>query len=147
MGLAGEDDDAADERDLDDEIPEADDTNWVDDEEDAEDALPTDEGDGDYAEDLATAATAANGTAAPDRDLDDDVPEAGSYQHTDTDLEDSSDEQLDDDMQEATGQGVMPGNASAAALGSSFFGSSPVGQSAGVRRIGGHAGRARGREN
>ena len=37
------------------------------------------------------------GVLQDERDLDDDVPEAGSYEHTDTDL-DSSDEEVDDSL-------------------------------------------------
>ena len=132
----------AEERDLDDDIPEADDTHWLDDD-DAEDAMPTEEGDGDYAEDAVTAEAAGE---IEERDLDDDVPEAGSYQHTDTDLEDSSNEAMDEDMREVPGQAPVAGNVSAAALESSIFGSSPVGQTSGARSRG-YSGRARGREN
>ena len=70
MDLDGEDDEAGVmERDLDEEVPEAD-------EEGSEDS------------ELEEHDFGLDGT----RDLDDDVPDAGSYEHTDTDLEDSSDE-------------------------------------------------------
>ena len=140
MGIAGEDGEVVEERDLDDDIPEADDGHWIDDE-DVEDAMPTEEGDGDYAEDVAAADLAGD---AQERDLDDDVPEAGSYQHTDTDLEDDS--SLDEEAFEAPIGSAIPGNISTSMYASSAFGSSPF-ESAGARRSRGHTGRGRGREN
>ena len=113
------------ERDLDDEVPDADEDDdagedWIDEEQemDEEGMLPRmeDEGDGDYAE--------------PGRDLDEDVPEAGSYQHTDTDLEDESSEE--DEMPPATFREV--GDTGGGVLGASVFGSSPA-----VRVRGGRA--------
>lgn len=108
------------ERDLDDDVPDADDDDaaadeWVDDEQDLDDEgmLPgmEEEGEGDYADE------------GVGRDLDDDVPEAGSYQHTDTEVED-----------ESSNDGALPttafrevGNAGGAGvLGASVFGSSPA---------------------
>ncbi len=107
-----------------------------------------DEGEGDYAE---------------QPDLDDDVPEAGSYQHTDTEVEDSSslDEPLGaragdrrttfDMTQEAVERSMRlgTGEGGSGVLGSSVFGSSPVLQMSyqGRRASGGGRGRGRGREN
>ena len=139
MVAAGEDEEVVEERDLDDDIPEADDGNWIDD--DGEDAMPTEEGDGDYAEDVPPAQLAGD---IEERDLDDDVPEAGSYQHTDTDLEDES--SFDEEAFEAPVRTAIPGNVSAGVLASSAFGSSPVENTAG-RRSRGNTGRGRGREN
>lgn len=70
MDVDGEDDVEGMERDLDGEVPDADNVGGSDVEEDGH--LPSDEEDGD------------------DRDLDDDVPEAGAYEHTDTEAEDST---------------------------------------------------------
>lgn len=152
----------AEERDLDAEIPEAsspvyasglDDTEgfsptvdaeWVD---EADGGLPLadDEGDGDYAEDLDDRQAVGDGSAMfMEQDLDDDVPEAGSYQHTDTDVEDSSSTSSDDagidttDAARSHQHGVwasqtLPPTMAAArqsfgggGLASSIFGSSPV---------------------
>ena len=128
-------------RDLDADIPEADDANWIDDED--EDAMPTEEGDGDYAEEAATTDIAGE---IDEHDLDEDVPEAGSYQHTDTDLEEeSSDGVSDEEMSEGPGRDAVSGNVDASIWGaSSVFGNSPVGQNMGPRRSGGFG---RGREN
>ena len=137
--MLGDEESGAEDRDLDDDIPDADDTaEWID--EDADDALPTDEGDGDYAE----GASMDMGDGMEDRDLDEDVPEAGSYQHTDTDLEDESSSGGDEDMSEhrqmmAGGRPVMGGG--------SVFGSSPAVPPSGLRRSSGFVGRPRGREN
>ena len=134
------DDESEQERNLDDDIPDADDGHgWVD--EDEEDGLPGDEGDGDYAEDQGL-------EGMETRDLDDDVPEAGSYQHTDTEVEDES-----SDIEPGTGgreslpaaMGVV-NNARRVHVGSVFGSSSPVVQRGG-RRSGGGIGRGRGREN
>ena len=110
------------ERDLDEDVPDADADVEGEDYEPYEDfdepyggwesgmvAVPTmeEEGDGDYAE--------------GERDLDEDVPEAGSYQHTDTELEDeSSDEGEAAAFREVGITGV------GGVLGSSVFGSSPA---------------------
>lgn len=105
------------ERNLDDDVPDADEDDdagedWIDDEQEMdEEGMPDmeEEGDGDYAE--------------AGRDLDEDVPEAGSYQHTDTDLEDESSEE--DEMPPATFREV--GNTGGGGvLGASVFGSSPA---------------------
>lgn len=133
MGEAGEQ--VLEERNLDDDVPDADagedglpddggwGSPWTDEEELAEDeenafengrgGLPSMEveGDGDYAE--------------GERDLDEDVPEAGSYQHTDTELEEESSDGGDVPMPAASFREV--GNAGAGGvLGSSVFGSSPA---------------------
>ena len=141
-GTAGDDESGDGERDLDDDIPDADEgqDGWVD--LDGEDGLPREEGDGDYAEGMEVDAGAGG------RDLDDDVPEAGSYQHTDTDLEDDSDgsdwiqgrESLPAMGRVSNGSGV---------LGSSVFGSSPLvhAQRGGGRRGGNLADRRQGAEN
>jgi len=134
------DDESEQERDLDDDIPDADEGHgWVD--EDEEDGLPGDEGDGDYADDQGI-------EGMETRDLDDDVPEAGSYQHTDTEAEDES-----SDIEPGTGgreslpaaMGVVS-NAGMAHVSSVLGSSSPVAQRGG-RRSGGGLGRGRGREN
>lgn len=71
-----------------------------------------DEGDGDYG---------APGTleGGGRRDLDDDVPEAGSYQHTDTEVEDES------SFEE--GGSFVVGSGGGGVLGRSVWGGSPVG--------------------
>ena len=138
-------DDGAEEHDLDDEIPDADQEEnpelddgqeaWED--EDGDDALPTEEGDGDYAGEEGDGDTEG-------RNLDDEVPEGGSYQHTDTDVEDESSEDGDSVARES----LPAGMARSGGLGSSVFGSSPVVQGRGVgRRGGGLVGRGQGREN
>ncbi|OCK91304.1 uncharacterized protein K441DRAFT_707318 [Cenococcum geophilum 1.58] len=106
-GAQGEEEEGVGERDLDDEVPEAE-----------SDGSEGSDGDGDEGEDgggdgegemtfngssfLEGSIVAADaeveqmlemeeaGVLQDERDLDDDVPEAGSYQHTDTELEDSS---------------------------------------------------------
>ena len=110
------------ERDLDEDVPDADVDVEDEDYEAYEDfdepdggwesgmvAVPTmeEEGDGDYAE--------------GERDLDEDVPEAGSYQHTDTELEDES-----SDEAEATAFREVGNTGVGGVLGSSVFGSSPA---------------------
>ena len=88
------------EHDLDDDIPEAEDegAEWPSSDEE-DDALPMNEIDGDFGPDGVTQSIVGDGVGdALDRDLDDDVPEAGSYQHTDTDVEDSS-SVLEDDTE------------------------------------------------
>ena len=124
------------ERDLDDEVPDADagedgygegyGSPWTDEEDLAEDeenafengrsGLPSMEveGDGDYAE-----------GEEGGRDLDEDVPEAGSYQHTDTELEDESSDGGDIPVPSASFREVGNGGAGGV-LGSSVFGSSPA---------------------
>ena len=120
------------ERDLDDDVPDADEDDglgdeWLDDEQEVdEDGLlqeMEDEGEGDYGEE------------GGGRDLDDDVPEAGSYQHTDTELEDES----SDDAPLPTPAFREVGNTGGGGvLGSSVFGSSPaVRVPRGTRRSGG----------
>lgn len=106
------------ERDLDEEVPDADDdgaaSDWVDDEQviDEDGIIPgmDDEGEGDYADEGG-------------RDLDDDVPEAGSYQHTDTEAEDESSDEDESPMTAFREVGNTPGGG---VLGSSVFGSSPA---------------------
>ena len=120
------------ERDLDDDVPDADEDDgaaedWVDDEQDLDDEgiLPAmeAEGEGDYAED------------GGGRDLDDDVPEAGSYQHTDTEAEDES---SDDSRLPTTAFREVGNTGSGGVLGASVFGSSPaVRVQRGARRSGG----------
>lgn len=133
------------ERDLDEDVPDADVEEadeygeaWTDDEvgmdEDGEGMIPgmEDEGDGDYAE----------GEGEGGRDLDEDVPEAGSYQHTDTELEDES---SDEGEVPTAGFGQTGNRGSAGVLQSSVFGSSPAMRvPSGARRSG--SGRLR-REN
>lgn len=129
------------ERDLDDDIPDADEGHeWIDE----EDGLPVEEGDGDYGDDQGLDMDAGMET----RDLDDDVPEAGSYQHTDTDVEDeSSDIETGSGGRQSmpTAMGVVS-NAGRAYVNSAFGSSSPVAQRGG-RRSGGGLGRGRGAEN
>ena len=140
--MLGDDESGGDEheRDLDEDIPDADEGHeWID--EDGDDGLPADEGDGDYAEE--------EGMDGPGdiqgRDLDEDVPEAGSYQHTDTDVEDES-----SDIDLGGGRISLPPsrieNHTGSLLGSSVFGSSPVAQSSSTRRSDRFARRI-GREN
>ena len=132
-------------RDLDEDIPDADDgpETWVD--EDGDDGLPTEEGEGDYV--VVEGTDPLEGEMAG-RDLDDDVPEAGSYQHTDTDIEDESSEDGDLGGREslpARGAGLR----GTGVLGSSVFGSSPAVQmrrSSG-RRSGAYRERFQRREN
>lgn len=121
------------ERDLDDDVPEAE--GWADDGEELEEEMPMDEGEGYYA-------FGADGVA--ERDLDEEVPEAeGSYQHTDTELEDDS---SGGEGRSGFGRQARQSMASSGgALGSSVFGSSPV-MSVGGRRSGG-MGSVMGREN
>ena len=100
----------------------------------------------------------AEGDYAEQPDLDDDVPEAGSYQHTDTEVEDDS------SFEGATWRAIEVGptgvtdlgpmrmsdrerERGSGVLGSSVFGSSPVVQMSyqgGRRSV---SGRGRGREN
>ncbi|KAL9119213.1 MAG: hypothetical protein Q9187_004236 [Circinaria calcarea] len=135
-------DDGAEERDLDDEIPDADQEENVDvddgqawEDEDGDDALPNEEGDGDYAGEEGETQV---------RDLDDDVPEGGSYQHTDTDIEDESSEDGADIARESLPAGVSRSGG----LPSSVFGSSPnVQPRAAARRSGNLPRRGQGREN
>ena len=153
-GLDDPDDDLA--HNLDDDVPDADEGEggWIDDDEVDEEDIPIDEqalaemnddgGEGDYAD---------------QPDLDDDVPEAGSYQHTDTEVEDDS--SLEGDVAgarrvveeaDAVGQMELEGlrlrgrERGSGVLGSSVFGSSPVVQ---MSYQGGRSGsgRGRGREN
>ena len=140
------------ERDLDADIPEADEVGYDDSddgeegdyegeddwEDDSGGALTPVEGEGDYAEagvrirqrrSLASSVglrLSSGGDLGMDadldageeeRDLDDDVPEAGSYEHTDTEAEDQSDEDEAD-------MSMIPGQAGI--TGSSVFGSSPA---------------------
>ncbi len=124
------------ERDLDDDVPDADEEDemgddWVDDEQDIDDdgLLPgmENEGEGDYGDDGGR------------RDLDADVPEAGSYQHTDTEAEDET----SDDGPLPTPAFREVGNTGGGVLGSSVFGSSPaVRVQRGMRRSGGGARRS-----
>ena len=110
------------ERDLDDDVPDADADVEDEDYEPYEDfdepygawesgmvAVPTmeEEAEGDYTE--------------GERDLDEDVPEAGSYQHTDTELEDES-----SDEGEAAAFAEVGNTGVRGVLGSSVFGSSPA---------------------
>jgi hypothetical protein len=139
QGLMGEEESGGEEeRDLDDDIPDADDHDaWID--EDGDDALPHGEGDGDYAE-----GEAMDGDGeAEARDLDDDVPEAGSYQHTDTDVEDVSSDYGEGPARELLPAGMVP-HPPSGVLDSSVFGGSPAVH---ARRSFGQSGRGRGREN
>ena len=139
--LADDEDDAEEgERDLDDDIPDAEEgQEWID--EDGEDALPTEEGDGDYGEEEGMD---VEGDMV-ERDLDEEIPEGGSYQHTDTDVEDeSSDMEMAGEGRESLPVGGPV--SSSGVLGSSVFGSSPIVYVQGERRSGGF-GRGRGREN
>ena len=138
---------------LDDDVPDAEEEGgWIDDDEVDEDdednniddqalADMNDEGEGDYAE---------------QPDLDDDVPEAGSYQHTDTEVEDSSSVEEGFEgrtafemAQQAAERNVrLPAvGAGSGVLGSSVFGSSPVVQMSYQGRSQGGVVRGRGREN
>jgi hypothetical protein len=110
------------ERDLDDDVPEADE----DDDDDEDDSDEDDEEESESEQDVTFEESALEGSVGSDiqrrldleeaemsgaaaeaRDLDDDVPEAGSYEHTDSEIEDSSEEEemeerdLDDDVPEA----------------------------------------------
>ena len=138
-GLDDPDDDLA--HNLDDDVPDAEEDIPIDEQALAE--MNDDGGEGDYAD---------------QPDLDDDVPEAGSYQHTDTEVEDDS--SLEGDVAgarrvveeaDAVGQMVLEGlrlrgrERGSGVLGSSVFGSSPVVQMSykGGRRIGSGRGRVR----
>jgi hypothetical protein len=157
-----------DEQDDDDEDDE--DGVWAD-EIEVEDALPGEEGDGDYGSDGVVGDDSM--MMGGERDLDDDVPEAGSYQHTDTDLEDSSDETEDEGGDWVGGVGFAGahtparplggrlsgvrnsvGSAVAAVvgIGGSVFGSSPGSpagreRAEGRRRVSGRGRLSRGTEN
>lgn len=113
-GAEGEEEEGVGERDLDDEVPEAESDGSEGSDSDGDEREDGD-GDGDgegemtfngssFLEGSIVAANAEveqmleveeaemAGVLQDERDLDDDVPEAGSYQHTDTELEDSSSE-------------------------------------------------------
>ena len=142
----GEEEGGEEERDLDEDIPDGDDgpETWVD--EDGDDAIPTEEGEGDY--EVVEGADVLDGEITG-RDLDEDVPEAGSYQHTDTEIEDESSEDGGLGARESL-PAREAGLRGSGVLGSSVFGSSPAVQmrrSSG-RRSGGHGGgRLQRREN
>ncbi|MCJ1314222.1 hypothetical protein MMC25_007902 [Agyrium rufum] len=110
--------------------------------EEEEGGLSVGEGDGDYADDAAVGMEGQSGYGFGTdgaRDLDEDVPEAGSYQHTDTDVEDMSDADDSGWVGHATRQsGRLSGGIGSGGLGSSVFGSSPVA----VRRSAGGPGRS-----
>ncbi|KAK3170055.1 hypothetical protein OEA41_009440 [Lepraria neglecta] len=171
-GLEGEEDGGdMGERDLDDEVPDLDadagawsDADMTEDEREGEldpteehgEGVLEEEGGGDF------------GAEIGERDLDDEIPDAdaggggmevGEYEHTDTEVEDSSSE---DDGVVVQRQGPVMGTfrqsengfaqrgipSSSGVLGSSVFGSSPVRDSlGGVRRDGGRRSRGRRREN
>ena len=174
------------ERDLDEDIPSADSGHelWMDDDDDDDGGMPiTEEGDGDYAgegdqqQQGMDEATAIDGDMMmmAGRDLDEEVPEAGSYQHTDTEIEDESSEEEEYASRGmggrrrgggGGGQGSLggtaartrmsgargPGGGGSGVLGSSVFGSSPIVELDGVagRRSGGGPGfgrRGRNAEN
>ena len=116
---------------------------WIDEDDDADDLLPDREGDGDYAEGIGLAQTTEEGVGLDDaRDLDEDVPEAGSYQHTDTEAEDESAEEELPRMEPPSRVRMSSGGA---VLGTEVFGSSPVIR--GGRQSGGFAARGRHGEN
>lgn len=105
-----EDPDAPEERDLDDEIPEAEVTEGeVTFNEDSmmEGSMLEQQEQEQYAEleeaEL-TGAARDEEDLGIERDLDDDVPEAGSYQHTDTEAEDSSSDQDSSEVQDSFAQ-------------------------------------------
>lgn len=134
------DDDGA--RDLDEDVPDADEGGeWSDAMTEDEELDPT-TGEG---------VTMLEDEAAGE-DLDDGVPEAGEYEHTDTEVEDSSEEEEAVGIVRGpvmgtfrTGTGQFGGRVGAGLLGSSVFGSSPVRvEERGGRRS---SGRGRGREN
>ena len=96
-----EDEEGLEEHDLDDDIPDGDqevgemgdETEWIDDgEEDGNNSMAEyeEEVDGLYPEEEMEDELATHGGEAVVVDLDDDIPEAGSYQHTDTEIEDES---------------------------------------------------------
>lgn len=137
---------------LDDDVPDAEEEGgWIDDDE-------VDEEDEDSIDDQALAEmnNEGEGDYAEQPDLDDDVPEAGSYQHTDTEMEDSSSVEEGgggrtafETVQEAAERSVRMSAAGGGSgvLGSSVFGSSPVVQMSYQGRSQGGVGRGRGREN
>ena len=135
------------ERDLDAEVPEADgDGGWEtsseaegdEDEENMEERMDVEveHGEGSMASGQEEGAT---------RDLDDDVPEAGSYQHTDTDVEDESSDGSDVPAARWSGRQSAQ-RARNQQLNSSLLGSSPVEQRRG-RGGGRRSGGRRTREN
>lgn len=171
-GLEGEEGEGEmGERDLDDEVPDLDadagawsDADITEDEGEGEldpteehgEGVLEEEGEGDF------------GAEMGGRDLDDEIPDAdagmdggevGEYEHTDTEVEDSSSEENGVVMQRqgpvmgtfrqsgnVFGQRGIP--SSSGVLGSSVFGSSPVGpRDSVVGRGGGRRSRGRGREN
>ena len=139
-GAGGEEGDGQAEHDLDDDIPEADgdeeedeedqdqeDAEWVDFEGVGDDdggMLPIHEIDGDFGPDGMRMSIIGDGAGdMMGGDLDGDVPEGGSYQHTDTDVEDSSSSVEDD------GGGMRRGRSSigmASVVGFAGAASSPV---------------------
>ncbi|MCJ1459623.1 hypothetical protein MMC28_010002 [Mycoblastus sanguinarius] len=138
------------ERDLDEEVPDAEadgEAEWSDEDGEDEDMEGgeegmgmEEEGDGDYGPTVVTNRGEGSG------DLDDEIPEAeaGSYEHTDTEVEDESSEDEGGRVSgSAFGQARLRGDVVArdsGVLGSSVFGSSPV-RNRDVGRSG------RGREN
>ena len=159
-----DDEEGAEERNLDDDIPDGDEENGDngDDEEwfgdgdgDANDSM--DElGEGEeeevnamYPDDIdAEAEVPIHGGEAVVVDLDDDIPEAGSYQHTDTDVEDESSINLYDETNlHGGGMRSIPPDSSRTSWhavpvsASSAYGSSPVVHRDAERRNDGRTGR------
>ncbi|KAF2097512.1 hypothetical protein NA57DRAFT_77769 [Rhizodiscina lignyota] len=136
--------DEAGERDLDDDVPEAEDVTFNE-ESLLEGSIVAGEGDGtgvdldadidvdvDVERILDLEEAEMTGMLEDDRDLDDDVPEAGSYQHTDTELEDESTDE--EEIGEASMVRMSGGRArqsmlsesDAQMMSSSFLSSSPA---------------------
>lgn len=149
-GMIGPDDEDGAGRDLDADIPDADDAHedWEDEDQDQDQGVPqegdVEEGDGDrYME------GAEDGV-----DLDEDIPEADSYQHTDTDVEDESEIVLGMGSRASESVGnreslptTGPVRDGGGAVDSSFLNSSPAAHRLGGRRSGGSTRRYSGREN
>lgn len=130
-----EDGDGVDVRDLDEDIPEADDDNWEEVDDDDVGVNPAQLGNADGDDEISEPNEQEDEQGA--RDLDADVPEAGSYQHTDTDVEDDSDMEPISQSTLQTGRDFMDSSA--------FGTSSPILQTRGMGRRSGNFGGHRGR--
>ncbi len=126
------------ERDLDEDVPEAVEEGFSLEDDGVED------GEGVLGEEVGGGVGELEGEGV-DRDLDEDVPEAGSYQHTDTEVEDESSEDEGEGFGSSGGVqrrvSAPRSEGSSILMGSSVLGSSPMGtrQSSGAfaRRLGG----------
>ncbi|MCJ1357315.1 MAG: hypothetical protein MMC33_007311 [Icmadophila ericetorum] len=135
-----EDGEGVEMRDLDEDIPEADNDNWEELDDDDVGINPVQVGNADGDDEIDEPYDEVDEDGA--RDLDADVPEAGSYQHTDTDVEDESDmESIGQSALQAagvpTGRGFM--DRSAFGTGSPIIQTRSMGRRSG--NFGGHRGR------